>query len=80
VPVVADRVWNVSDLVAVLESYGRGAEKAGVKITNKHKLSKKNDDKVAARRRIRRHDFESGNSRNGRANLKRLAVENQGSK
>jgi len=43
-----------------------------MKITNKHKLSKKHDDKVAARRRVRRHDFESVNSKNGRANLKKL--------
>jgi hypothetical protein len=51
-----------------------------MKITNKHKLSKKHDDKVAARRRIRRHDFESTNSKNGRANLKKLANEAQDSK
>jgi hypothetical protein len=54
--------------------------KHGMKITNKHKLSKKHDDKVAARRRIRRHDFESMNSKNGRANLKKLANEYQDSK
>ena len=57
---------------------GRG--KGGMKITNKHKLSKKHDDKVAARRRIRRHDFESGSSKNGRANLKKLTNEGQDSK
>lgn len=51
-----------------------------MKITNKHKLSKKHDDKIAARRRIRRHDFESGNSKNGRANLKKVANEGQDSK
>jgi hypothetical protein len=51
-----------------------------MKITNKHKLSKKHDDKVAARRRIRRHDFESANSKNGRANLKKLENEDQSSK
>ena len=47
-------------------------EESSVRITNKHKLSKKHDDKVAARRRIRRHDFESVNSKNGRANLKKF--------
>lgn len=52
----------------------------GMKITNKYKLSKKHDDKAAARRRIRRHDFESLNSKNGRANLKKLANEDQKSK
>jgi hypothetical protein len=51
-----------------------------MRITNKHKLSKKHDDKVAARRRIRRHDFESTNSKNGRANLKKLVNEDQDSK
>jgi hypothetical protein len=48
-----------------------------MKITNKHKLSKKHDDKVAARRRVRRNDFESTNSKNGKANLKRLANESR---
>jgi len=51
-----------------------------MRVTNKHKLSKKHDDKVAARRRIRRHDFDSPNSKNGRANLKKLANEDQDSK
>jgi hypothetical protein len=50
-----------------------------MRITNKHKLSKKHDDKVAARRRIRRHDFDSRNSKNGRANLKKLANGDQDS-
>jgi len=44
-----------------------------MKITNKHKLVKKGDDreKKQAARRIRRHDFDSWRSKNGRANLKR---------
>ena len=48
-----------------------------MKITNKHKLSKKHDDKVAARRRIRRHDFDSLKSKNGRANLKKLVIDTE---
>jgi hypothetical protein len=63
-----------------LEVLRTGGRKSGMKITNKHKLSKKHDDKVAARRRIRRHDFESENSKNGRANLKKAASGDQESK
>jgi len=44
-------------------------------ITNKHKLIKKGDDKADASRGIRCHDFESPNSKNGRANLEKAIHE-----
>jgi len=57
-----------------------GERTGGMRVTNKYKLSKKHDNKVAARRHIRRHDFESLNSKNGRANLKKFGNEVQKSK